>query len=88
MSPELQQLEHPYSLKIETPTGQSVTVPIAFLTREEIRSFLQSDFQRLAQEAGMQGSRVHVEQAVTTDYDNVLQDVGAYLRRAALKKAV
>jgi hypothetical protein len=36
----------------------------------------------------MQGSRVHVEQAITTDYDNVLQDVGAYLRRAALKKAV
>ena len=87
MSPEAQKLEFPYTLKIETPTGQSVTVPIAFLTREEITSFLQSDFQRLAQEAGMKGSRVHVEQAVTTDYDNVLQDVAAYLRRAARSKA-
>lgn len=88
MSPEVQQLEHPYTLKIETPTGQSVTVPIAFLTREEVTNFLQSDFQRLAKEVGMRGSRVHVEQAVTIDYDNVLQDVAACLRRAALKKAV
>jgi hypothetical protein len=88
MSPEVQPIEYPYTLKIETPTGQSVTVPVAFLTRQEITNFLQSDFQRLAQEAGMNGSRVHVEQAVTADYDNVLQDVAAYLRRAALKKAV
>jgi hypothetical protein len=88
MSPNVQQIEYPYTLKIETPTGQAVTVPVAFLTREQITSFLQSDFQRLAQEAGMKGSRVHVEQAVTADYDNVLQDVAAHLRRAALKKAV
>jgi hypothetical protein len=87
MSPEMQAIEHPYTLKIETPSGQTVTVPIAFLTREEIKSFLQSDFQRLAQEAGMKGSRVHIEQAVTTDYNNVLQDVASYLQRAVLKKA-
>jgi hypothetical protein len=72
-------------VRIETPADQSVTVPLAFLTREEIASFLQSDFQRLAQEAGIKGTRVHVEQAATADYDNVLQDVAAYLRRAALK---
>jgi hypothetical protein len=88
MSPNLQQIEYPYSLKIETPTGQSVTVPIAFLTREEITNFLQTDFQRLAQEAGMKGSRVHIEQAITARYDNVLDDVAACLRRASMKKAV
>lgn len=88
MSPEVQQIEYPYTLKIETPTGQSVTVPIAFLTREEITNFLQSDFQRLAQQAGMKGSRVHIEQAVTADYESVLKDVAACLRRTALKKAV
>jgi hypothetical protein len=88
MSPEVQTIEYPYTLKIETPTGQSVTVPIAFLTRDEVTSFLQSDFQRLAQEAGMRGSRVHVEQATTADYNNVLEDVAACLRRASLKKAV
>jgi hypothetical protein len=85
MSPELQRVEYPYSLKIETPTGQSVTVPIAFLTRDEISKFLQCDFQKLAQDAGIKGSRVYVEQAETADYRDVLQDVAAYLRRAALK---
>ena len=87
MSPEVQQVEHPYTLKIETPTGQSVTVPIAFMTRKEIADFLQTDFKRIAQEAGMKGSRVHVEQAVTADYDNVLEDVAACLRRATMKRA-
>ena len=85
MSREAQRIEYPYTLKIETLAGQSVTVPLAFLTREEIANFLQTDFQRLAQQAGVKGSRVHVEQAATADYNNVLQDVAAYLRRAALK---
>jgi hypothetical protein len=85
MSPEAQKIEYPYTLKIETSTGQIVTVPIAFLTREEVGKFLQTDFQRLAQEAGVRGTRVHVEQAATADYSNVLQEVGAYLRRSALK---
>jgi hypothetical protein len=85
MSRVVQQVEYPYTLKIETKTGQSVTVPIAFLTREEVANFLQSDFKRLAQEAGIKGTRVHIEQATTADYDNVLQDVAACLHRAAIK---
>ena len=80
-------IEYPYTLKIETPTGQSITVPIAFLTREQINKLLQTDFKRLAQEAGASGTRVHVEQAVTANYDSVLQEVAAHLRRTALKKA-
>jgi hypothetical protein len=85
LSPETQKVEYPYTLKIETSTGQSVTVPIAFLTREQVAKFLQSDFQRITKEAGVKGTRVYVEQATTADYDNVLQEVAAYLRRASLK---
>jgi hypothetical protein len=88
MSLEAQKIEYPYTLKIETSTGQSVTVPIAFLTREQVAKFLQSDFKRISEEAGAKGSRVHVEQATTADYGNVLQEVAACLRRASLKKAV
>ena len=88
MSSEAQKIEYPFTLKVETPTGQSVTVPIAFLTREQVSKLLQSDFKRLAEEAGVKGSSVHVEQAVTANYESVLQEVAAHLRRAALKKAV
>jgi hypothetical protein len=79
------EVEYPYTLKIETSTGQSVTVPLAFLTREQVARFLQSDLKRIAAEAGVKGTRVHVEQAVTADYDNVLEEVTTYLRRASLK---
>jgi hypothetical protein len=85
MSPEAQVVEYPFTLKIETSSGQSVTVPIAFLTREQVAKFLQTDFKRLAQESGMKGSRVHVEQAACADYNDVVSEVGAYLRRAAMK---
>ena len=87
MSSEAQAIEYPFTLKIETSTGQSVTVPIAFLTREQIAKLLQSDFKRLAEEAGVKGSSVHVEQATTANYDKVLQEVATYLRRAAQKAA-
>jgi hypothetical protein len=80
-------VEYPYTLQIETSTGQSVTVPIAFLTREQVARFLQSDFKRITQEAGVNGTRVNIEQAVTANYDDVLQEVTAHLRRASLKKA-
>lgn len=85
MSLETQKVEYPYTVKIETSTGQSVTVPIAFLTREQVAKFLQSDFQRITKEAGVKGTRVYVEQAATANYDNVLQEITAYLRRASLK---
>ena len=87
MSKEVQQVEYPFTLKIETATGQSVVVPIAFLTREQVANFLQFDFKRLAQEAGMKGARAHVEQAATANYDDVLQEVAACLRRSAVKAA-
>jgi len=85
MSAEAQAVEFPYTLKIETMAGQSVTVPIAFLTQEQVARFLQTDFKRLAKEAGMKGARAHVERAACANYDNVVQEVGACFRRAAMK---
>ena len=85
MSPEAQKIEYPFTLNIEISTGQSITVPIAFLTRDEVAKFLQADFKRIAQEAGIKGARVHVEQAASANYENVLQEVAGYLRRAAMK---
>jgi hypothetical protein len=79
MTPETQQAEYPYSVRIETSTGQAINVPIAFLTPKQIESFLQVDFKRLVQEAGVKGARIHVERAMTADYDEVLRKVAACL---------
>ena len=80
MTPETQQTETPYSVKIETATGRSTTVPIAVLTSKELEDFLQIEFKRLAQEAGAKGARVHVERAVAADYQQVIREVAACLR--------
>jgi hypothetical protein len=80
MSSEKQQSEYPYSVKIETPTGQSTTVPLAFLTPKQLEAFLQIEFKRLAQEAGVKGARIHVERATAADYEEVIHEVTACLR--------
>ena len=81
------QVEYPFSVRIETATGQSIAVPIAFLTRKQIADFLQFDFKRIAQEAGIKGARAHVEQAATADYSSVLERVESCLRLAPGKVA-
>ncbi len=87
MSPETHQAEYPYSVRIETSTGPVVNVSLAFLTRKQIEDFLQFDFKRLVQEAGVKGARIHVDRAMAADYDKVLQDVAAYLRGATARTA-
>lgn len=87
MAAETQQPEFPYAVKVETPTGQTASVPIAFLTRQQVEKFVQSDFKRLAEEAGIKGSRVVVERAETADYDKVLGEIGGCLRGAREKVA-
>ena len=82
MTPETQQSESPYSVKIETATGRSTTVPIAVLTPKQLEVFLQSEFKRLAQEAGVKGARIHVERATAADYEQVLSEVTACLSSA------
>lgn len=80
MSSETHQSEYPYSVKIETPTGQSTTVPLVFLTPKQLEAFLQIEFKRLAQEAGVRGARIHVERATAADYEEVIHEVTACLR--------
>src|SRR6266478_3407479 len=87
MNPETQQSESPYCVKIETETGKSATVPIAVLTPKQLEVFLQSEFKRLAQEAGVKGARIHVERATAADYEQVLREVTACLSSAKARTA-
>ena len=87
MSPEMQQSESPYRVKIEIETGQSATVPIAVLTPKQLEVFLTSEFKRLAQEAGVKGVRIHVERAIAADYDQVLREVTGCLSSAKARAA-
>ena len=87
MTPETQQSESPYCVRIETETGQSSTVPIAVLTPQQLEVFLQSEFKRLAQEAGVKGARIHVERAIAADYEQVLREVAACLFSAKARAA-
>lgn len=87
MIPETQEVRYAYALTIQTPSGQSITIPMAFLTRAQIADFLQSDFNRLAQAAGVKGARIELQHAETADYVAVLEEVAACLRRAGLQAA-
>jgi len=87
MAAEAQQAEYPYCVKIEVSTGHTADVPIAFLTRQQVEKFVQSDFRRLMEEAGVKGARIHVERANTADYDKVLGEIAACLRTASTKVA-
>ena len=87
MSLETQLPEYPYFVKIETSSGKSTTVPVAFMTPRQIESFLQTDFKKLVDETGLHGVRVSVERATTADYQAVLREVAACLRSAPVKVA-
>lgn len=87
MNQESQQAEYPYFVKIETANGKSANVPIAFLSRAQIEKFLQVDFKRLVEEAGMKGARIHVERATTADYEKVLSEIEACLRNSISQAA-
>ena len=80
MQATLKYSESPYCVKIETATGQVTTVPIAILTSKQLEAFVQTEFQRLAQQAGVKGARVHIERAMAADYDHVIREVEACLR--------
>jgi hypothetical protein len=53
---------------------------LAVLTPKQLEVFLQIDFKRLAQEAGVKGARIHAERAVAADYDQVIREVATCLR--------
>ena len=87
MSLETQEAEFPYSVRIETARGPFTDVPVVFLTRKQVEHFLQTDFNQLVQEAGVNGVRLYVERAITADYEEVLLDIAACLQAAKLKVA-
>jgi hypothetical protein len=87
MSLDPQAAELPFFVKIETANGKTTTVPIAFMTRQQVETFLQTDFKRLVNEAGIKGARIFIERAQTADYQKVLQEVGESLRAAAGRAA-
>jgi glycine cleavage system regulatory protein len=87
MTPETQQFESPYSVKIEVAAGKSTTIPTAVMTPKQLEDFLQIEFKRLAQEAGVKGATVHVERAVAADYEQVIREVTACLRSAKASAA-
>lgn len=87
MTPEAQQFESPYCVTIEIETGKSATVPIAILSPKQLETFLQTEFKRLAQEAGVRGARIHVERATAADYEQVLREVASCLSSAKARAA-
>jgi hypothetical protein len=87
MTPETHQFESPYSVKIEVAAGKSTTIPTAVLTAKQLEDFLQVEFKRLAQEAGVKGASVHIERAVAADYEQLIREVMACLRSAKASAA-
>ncbi len=86
MTPKTQQLLHPYSVKIETPTGKSATLPVTLLTPKQAEE-VQVEFKRLAQEAGIKGARINVQRGIGNDYEKVIHEIKACLRKAMAKAA-
>src|SRR5712692_6949452 len=50
MTPKTQQPLHPYSVKIETPTGKSAALPVTLLTPKQAEE-VQVEFKRMAHES-------------------------------------
>src|SRR5213079_550407 len=86
MTPTTQQPLHPYSVKIETPTGKSSTLPVTLLTPKQAEQ-VQVEFKRLAREAGIKGARINVQRVVADDYEKVISEAKACLRTAMPKAA-
>ena len=86
MIPKTRQLLHPYSVKIETPTGKSATLPVTLLTPKQAED-VQAEFKRLAHEAGVKGARINVQRVIADDYEKVVREAKARLRYATAKAA-
>ena len=86
MTPKTQQFLHPYTVKIETPTGKSTALPVTLLTPKQAED-VQAEFKRLAQDAGIKGARISVQRVIADDYDKVIQEAKACLRNAQARAA-
>jgi hypothetical protein len=76
----------PYSVKINTAAGTGATFPTTFLTPKQAEE-LQVEFKKIAHDAGVRGARISVQRLAVDDYDKVLHEAKAYLRKAMPKAA-
>lgn len=86
MAPKTHQVLHPYSVKIETPTGKSTTLPVTLLSPKQAEE-VQAEFKRLAQDAGVKGAHIDVHRVTVDDYERVIREAKACLRNAMAKAA-
>ncbi len=86
MRPKIRQPLNFYSVKIATPTAGSANLPFALLTPKQVEQ-VQVEFKRLAQEAGIKGTRIDVQRVVPDGYDKVIHEAKACLRKAMAKAA-
>jgi len=86
MTPKSHQPLHPYSVKIETPTGKSTALSVTLLTAKQAEE-VQVEFKRLAHEAGIKGARINVQRVIADDYEKVIREAKACLRTAMAKAA-
>ena len=86
MTPKTQQPLHPYAVKIETPTGKSAHLPVILLTPKQAEE-VQVEFKRLARDAAVKGARINVQRVVADDYEKVIREAKACLRKAMAKAA-
>ena len=76
----------PYSVKINTATGTDATLPITLLTPKQAEE-LQVEFKKIAHDAGARGARISVRRLAVDDYDEVLHEAKACMRKAMPKAA-
>ncbi len=76
----------PYSVKINIAAGTGATLPITLLTPKQAEE-LQVEFKKLAHGAGVRGARISVQRLAVDDYDKVLHEAKACLRKTMPKAA-
>lgn len=76
----------PYSVKINTESGTDATLPITLLTPKQAEE-LQVEFKKIARDAGVRGARISVRRLAVDDYDKVLHEAKACVRKAMPKAA-
>ena len=81
-----QQPLHAYSVRIETPIGKSANLPCTHLTPEQAEK-IQIEFRKLAHDAGVKGARITVQRVIANDYEKVMREAKACLRKAMAKAA-
>ena len=86
MAARIPQPFFPYSVKIDTESGTGATLPITMLTPKQAEE-LQVEFKKIMRDAGVRGARISVQRLAVDDYDKVLREARACVRKAMPKAA-